>query len=116
MLENPAISTQIWQIERSTSPGHSGRHIRGRIACSVKGLLGPACAESEADPFKPQRDIGAFQPEHAGKMNFYLAALDDTERQPGDGPSIGLILCRERNRVVVEYALRNVSGPIGVAE
>ena len=49
-------------------------------------------------------------------MNFYLAALDDTERQPGDGPSIGLILCRERNRVVVEYALRNVSGPIGVAE
>jgi predicted nuclease of restriction endonuclease-like (RecB) superfamily len=60
--------------------------------------------------------IGAFQPEHAGKMNFYLAAGDDTERQPGDGPSIGLILCRERNRVVVEYALRNVSGPIGVAE
>ena len=49
-------------------------------------------------------------------MNFYLAALDDTERQPGDGASIGLILCRERNRVVVEYALRNVSGPIGVAE
>jgi hypothetical protein len=47
-------------------------------------------------------------------MNFYLAALDDTERQPGDGPSIGLILCRERNRVAVEYALRNVSGPIGV--
>ena len=60
--------------------------------------------------------IGVLKPEHAGKMNFYLAALDDTERQPGDGPSIGLILCRERNRVVVEYALRNVSGPIGVAE
>lgn len=60
--------------------------------------------------------IGAFQPEHAGKMNFYLAALDDIERQPGDAPSIGLILCRERNRVVVEYALRNVTGPIGVAE
>jgi predicted nuclease of restriction endonuclease-like (RecB) superfamily len=60
--------------------------------------------------------IGAFQPEHAGKMNFYLAALDDLERDPGDGPSIGLILCRERNRVVVEYALRNVAGPIGVAE
>ena len=58
--------------------------------------------------------IGAFQPEHAGKMNFYLAALDEAERQPGDGPSIGLILCRDRNRVVVEYALRNVSAPIGV--
>lgn len=60
--------------------------------------------------------IGAFQPEHAGKMNFYLAALDDLEREPNDAPSIGLILCRERNRVVVEYALRNVTGPIGVAE
>jgi hypothetical protein len=48
-------------------------------------------------------------------MNFYLAALDDLERKPGDNPSIGLILCREHNRVVVEYALRNVDTPIGVA-
>ena len=60
--------------------------------------------------------IGAFQPEHAGKMNFYLAALDDMEREPGDTPSIGLILCREHNRVVVEYALRTVAAPIGVAQ
>lgn len=59
---------------------------------------------------------GAFQPEHAGKMNFYLAALDDHAREPSENPSIGLILCRERNRVVVEYALRHASGPIGVAE
>jgi len=58
---------------------------------------------------------GSFQPEHAGKMNFYLAALDDRDREPGDNPSIGLILCRERNRVVVEYALRGVDTPIGVA-
>ena len=59
--------------------------------------------------------MGSFQPEHAGKMNFYLAALDDHDREPGDNPSIGLILCRERNRVVVEYALRGVDTPIGVA-
>jgi len=59
--------------------------------------------------------MGPFQPEHAGKMNFYLAALDDRDREPGDNPSIGLILCRERNRVVVEYALRGVDTPIGVA-
>jgi predicted nuclease of restriction endonuclease-like (RecB) superfamily len=58
---------------------------------------------------------GPFRPEHAGKMNFYLAALDDLEREPEDSPSIGLILCREHNRVVVEYALRNVDTPIGVA-
>lgn len=59
--------------------------------------------------------VGAFQPEHAGKMNFYLAALDDQARESSENPSIGLILCRERNRVVVEYALRNTNGPIGVA-
>ena len=58
---------------------------------------------------------GPFRPEHAGKMNFYLAALDDLEREPGDNPSIGLILCREHNRVVVEYTLRGVDTPIGVA-
>ena len=58
---------------------------------------------------------GPFQPEHAGKMNFYLAALDDRDREPDDNPSIGLILCREHNRVVVEYALRHVDAPIGVA-
>jgi len=58
---------------------------------------------------------GPFRPEHAGKMNFFLAALDDRDREPGDNPSIGLILCRERNRVVVEYALRGVDTPIGVA-
>ena len=60
--------------------------------------------------------VGVFRPEHAGKMNFYLAALDEHDRRADDGPSIGLILCRERNRIVVEYALRNVSSPIGVAE
>lgn len=59
--------------------------------------------------------VGPFTPEHAGKMNFYLAALDDRDREPGDNPSIGLILCRQSNRVVVEYALRGVDAPIGVA-
>lgn len=58
---------------------------------------------------------GPFQPEHAGKMNFYLAALDNRDREPDDNPSIGLILCREHNRVIVEYALRSVDAPIGVA-
>ncbi len=58
---------------------------------------------------------GPFQPEHAGKINFYLAALDNRDREPDDNPSIGLILCREHNRVIVEYALRSVDAPIGVA-
>jgi predicted nuclease of restriction endonuclease-like (RecB) superfamily len=60
--------------------------------------------------------VGSFQPEFAGKMNFYLSAVDDLLREPSmDQPSIGLILCREKNRIVVEYALRDLSKPIGVA-
>jgi predicted nuclease of restriction endonuclease-like (RecB) superfamily len=56
-----------------------------------------------------------FTPEAAGKMNFYLSAVDDRFRQPGDQPSIGLILCRSNNRVIAEYALRDMTKPIGVA-
>lgn len=59
--------------------------------------------------------ISAFKPEYVGKMQFYLAALDDRVRLPEENPSIGMILCREKNRAVVEYALRESNKPIGVA-
>lgn len=58
----------------------------------------------------------AFKPEFAGKMNFYLSAVDDQLRHNDDQPSIGLLLCKERDRLIVEYALRDVKKPIGVAE
>jgi predicted nuclease of restriction endonuclease-like (RecB) superfamily len=58
----------------------------------------------------------AFAPEFAGKMNFYLSAVDAQMRRAGDQPSIGLLLCQERNRLTVEYALRDLKKPIGVAE
>lgn len=57
-----------------------------------------------------------FTPEAAGKMNFYLSAVDDRYRQTGDAPSIGLILCRSKNRILAEYALRDLQKPIGVAD
>jgi len=59
--------------------------------------------------------IGEFQPEFVGKMQFYLAALDRQVREEGENPSIGIILCKEKNRTVVEYALHDASKPIGVA-
>ena len=58
--------------------------------------------------------VEPFKPEFAGKMNFYLAAADDLLRHPDDRPTIGLILCKDRNRVVVEYALRDTKKPMGV--
>ena len=57
-----------------------------------------------------------FAPEHAGQMNFYLSAVDDKLRHPDDKPSIGLVLCKQRDRVIAEYALRDLTKPIGVAE
>lgn len=60
--------------------------------------------------------IGAFEPEHAGKMDFYLNVLNDKERAPSDNPSIGIILCAERNGLEVEYSLRSKNNPIGVAD
>jgi hypothetical protein len=58
---------------------------------------------------------GKFQPEYIGKMQFYLAALDDLERVDGENPSIGIILCKSKDRTAVEYTLRDSNRPIGVA-
>ncbi len=60
--------------------------------------------------------MGKFQPEHAGKMNFYLNLLDDFVREPDENPSIGIVLCSERNNFEVEYALRGLNNPVGVSE
>lgn len=57
-----------------------------------------------------------FKPEFAGKMNFYQAAVDNLIKTRQDGPTIGLILCRGKNKTVVEYTLRDAKSPIGVAE
>jgi hypothetical protein len=59
--------------------------------------------------------VGPFEPEYAGKMDFYLNLLNDKERGDGDEPSIGIILCAEKDDVEVEYALRTKMNPIGVA-
>jgi predicted nuclease of restriction endonuclease-like (RecB) superfamily len=59
---------------------------------------------------------GAFKAEHAGKMNFYLSVVDDKLRHATDAPTIGLILCENRNRVIAEYALRDIKKPIGISQ
>lgn len=59
---------------------------------------------------------GKFKPEHLGQLSFYLTAVDAQVKHPQDGPTIGLLLCKSKNKVVAEYALRDNSKPIGVAE
>jgi hypothetical protein len=56
-----------------------------------------------------------FQPEHSGKMNFYIAVVDDLLRHPDDRPTIGMILCKSKDKTIVEYALQGMQQPIGVS-
>src|SRR6266568_1244463 len=58
---------------------------------------------------------GAFKPEYAGKMNFYLTAVDRQIKHPSDNPTIGIILCKTKNKVTAEYALTNITSPVGIA-
>ena len=60
--------------------------------------------------------VDEFKPEYAGKLNFYLSAVDDLLRHPQDEPTIGILLCRSKNGVVAEYALRDINKPMGVAQ
>lgn len=60
--------------------------------------------------------VGPFQPEYAGKMNYYLNLLDDLVREKNENPSIGIIMCTSKNHIDVEYALRGLDKPVGVSE
>jgi predicted nuclease of restriction endonuclease-like (RecB) superfamily len=59
--------------------------------------------------------IGEFEPEHKGKMEFYLSVLNDTVKLPHENPAIGIIICKSKNRTIVEYALKTATLPIGIA-
>ena len=59
---------------------------------------------------------GKFEPEYAGKLNFYIKAVDEQLRKIGDQPTIGILLCKSKDKLVAEYALSDVHKPIGVSE
>lgn len=59
---------------------------------------------------------GEFKPEHAGKLNFYLSVVDDKLKHADDQASIGLLICQDKNKIIAEYALRDVNKPIGITE
>jgi hypothetical protein len=59
---------------------------------------------------------GDFEPENAGKLNFYIKAMDTLLRKEGDQPTIGILLCKKKDKLVAEYALSDIHKPIGVSE
>lgn len=108
-------------------------HIRNFIQCLGSGFcfvgnqhrIEVDGEEFFADLLFFQRDLkalvvielkkGKFKPSYLGQLNFYLSALDEKERKSGENPAIGILLCREANRSVVELAIRDYSKPMGVA-
>src|SRR6266446_6271054 len=72
--------------------------------------------EVDGEDFFIDLKMDQFRPEYAGKMNFYLPAVDDLLKHSSDQPSLGIILCKTKKKMVVEYALRDTSKPLGVAE
>jgi predicted nuclease of restriction endonuclease-like (RecB) superfamily len=60
--------------------------------------------------------VGEFKAEFVGKMNFYLSVLDDKLKNEGDNPSIGIILCKTKDKAIAEYALRDMNKPVGISE
>ncbi|MFA6013240.1 MAG: PDDEXK nuclease domain-containing protein [Desulfobacteraceae bacterium] len=59
---------------------------------------------------------GKFKPEYAGKLNFYLSAVDAQLKRPEDNPSIGILLCKKKDKIEVEYSLKDINKPIGVSD
>lgn len=59
---------------------------------------------------------GKFKPEYAGKLNFYLSAIDSQVKKATDNPSIGILLCKSKDKIEVEYALRDINKPMGISE
>ncbi|HTI12497.1 MAG TPA: PDDEXK nuclease domain-containing protein, partial [Puia sp.] len=58
---------------------------------------------------------GKFKPEYAGQLNFYLNVLDEKIKLPNENPSIGIVLCKEKNNTVVEFAVKTIDNAMGVA-
>ena len=59
---------------------------------------------------------GKFKPEFAGKLNFYLSAVDTQIKKDFDNPTIGILLCKTKDRIEAEYALRDINKPMGISE
>ena len=91
----------------------SGRcHETGKVS---QNRLGKAIHQRPNRHLSHGVKVGPFEPEFAGKMDFYLNVLNDKERGPNEQPSIGIVLCAEKDDIEVEYALRSKANPIGVA-
>ena len=82
-------------------------------------MIGKLRVKRRLDPFfyvVIELKTGEFEPEYADKLNFYIKAVDEQLRKTGDQPTIGILLCKSKDKLVAEYALSDIHKPIGVSE
>ena len=117
-----------WYINKTIENGWShnvlAHHIDSRLyECEGRAITNFAATLPARNPTSPSNSSktpitsisSTFKPEYAGKMNVYLAVLDDLVKHPDDQPSIGIILCRSKGDAKVRYALQRIASPIGVS-
>ena len=134
------LDQRLWYMQQTLANGWSRNILFAMIQSEAHARQGQAITNFERLLPSPQSDLvqqtlkdpyiflklrcfvvidlkkGEFKPEYAGKVNFYLSIVDDQLRHDADAPSIGLILCQDRNHIVAEYALRGMNKPIGISE
>jgi len=102
---------RLWYAAKAVEHGWSRNVLALQIESSLHTRQGKAVTNFKTTLPPPQSDLA-----QQVTINCYLSAVDDRFRQPGDQPSIGLILCRAKNRIIAEYALRDLQKPIGVSD
>ena len=105
---------RLWYAQEAIKNGWSVRILEHQIEWGLYQRQVEAPKITNFDKFLPPQQ-SELQPEYAGKLNFYLSAVDSQMRVEGDAPTIGLILCKGKNDVVAEYSLRDMTKPMGVS-
>jgi hypothetical protein len=105
-------ASQFWSVSVMEHNINAGLYDKqGKLPNNFKDTLPKEVSPSAKEIFKR----GKFQPAYAGKLNFYLNVLDEKIRLPHENPSIGIILCKEKNNTVVEFSVKTMNNPMGVS-
>ncbi len=115
------VVAREWYIQQAIENGWARvaleRHIRSELY-ERQGKQAQKLSNFKSRLPAPQSDLapGKFKPEYAGKLNFYIAVVDDVLKKEHHAPTIGLLLCETKNRMVAEYALNKSDSPMGISE
>ena len=112
------IEKRKWYISQTIKNGWSTNILKNQIKNKLYERQAIADKTTNFENTLPDMhsDLALQTLKDAGQLNFYLSAVDDILRKDGDNPTIGIILCQDRDKLVAEYALKDINKPVGVSE